>query len=328
MDPAVALFEALLGARSILLTGPVGPDGDSIGACLALQGVLRRRGVAATVAGTPSYRYDWLPGARDMVPDATVGADWDAVVVLDGDRHRLPPPVDQAFAAARVRAIVDHHGSTRPDGYTHAWLDPKASSTCAMLFDRLDAWGIPLDAELAQPLYTGAIFDTGGFRFSNTTPATHQMAARLLATGIDHAAIATRVMHERRISGLRLAGHVYQHATLHADGQLAIGRAPLELKERFDNVDGDLEGIVDGLVHLLGVEVGVLLVEKAPGDVKFSLRSRGRVDVAAVAQRISERGGGHVKAAGCSVSGTLDEAEQRALQHLVPLLATAPPPRS
>lgn len=321
MNAAHALLDALAWARSVLLTGPVGPDGDSVGACLALQGVLRRRGVVATVAGTPSYRYDWLPGAAAMVADVAITPEWDAVVVLDGDRHRLPPPVDVAFNRARIRGIVDHHGSTKPDGYTHVWLDPNASSTCAMIFDQLDDLGVPLDAELAQQLYTGAIFDTGGFRFSNTTPATHRMAARLLETGIDHATIANRVMHERRISGLRLAGHVFEHATLHADGQLAVGRAPLALKARFDNVDGDLEGIVDGLVHILGVEVGVLLVEKEPGEIKYSLRSRGRIDVAAVAQRISPRGGGHKKAAGCSITGTLDEAEARALEQLLPLLA-------
>ena len=115
------------------------------------------------------------------------------------------------------------------------------------------------------------------------------------------------------MSGLLLAGHVFSHAQLHADGQIAVGYATRDLKDRFNNVDGDLEGIVDNLVHLLGVEVAILLIQRDEGEIKYSFRSRGRIDVSQVARVLSPKGGGHPKAAGASVYCSVDEAAKRAI---------------
>jgi len=317
------MLRGLEACAHVLLTGPVAPDGDSIGACLAMQHILQARGVRVTVAGTASYRYDWMPRAAEMVPDDAVAPDFDGVVVLDGDRHRLSPPVRAAFEAATLKGIIDHHASTQPHGYTLCWLDPQSASTCEMIYGALETWGVDLDASLAELLYTGAVFDTGGFRYSNTTCSTHHMAAALIDAGVEHAAICTRVLMERRISSLRLAGHVYSNATFHLDGELAIGYATLDLRDRFENIDGDLEGIVDQLVHTCGVEVAILLVERAPGDVKYSLRSRGLVNVAHIARAIAPSGGGHPKAAGASISGSVEDAAKRALDIVQAHLAAA-----
>jgi phosphoesterase RecJ-like protein len=319
MTPASALLIALRDARStsspdrprVLLTGPTGPDGDSLGACLALQRALRRLGVDADVAGTAPYRYAWLPGANSMVPDEQVGPSYGAVVILDGDRHRLPRPVEEAFAAAPVRAIVDHHQSTRPDGYTHAWIDPAAESTCGMLLGAFapDEWDVPLDADLATLLYAGLVFDTGGFRYSNTTPQTHRAAARLLAAGVDHVAVCARMFAERRAEGVLATGEILSSARWLHGGALCVSRVTSELQRRLELVEGDLEGVVDALVHAIGTHVAALLIERADGSVRVSLRSRGNVDVAAVAAAVAATGGGHRKAAGATVRGTLDEVE-------------------
>jgi phosphoesterase RecJ-like protein len=297
----------------VLLTGPIGPDGDSLGACLALQRALRHLGVGAEVAGTPPFRYAWLPGADTMIPDERVAASYRAVVVLDGDRHRLPPPVERAFDAAEVRGIVDHHQSTRPDGYTHPWIDPAAESTCGMLLDAFEhhAWDIPLDPELATLLYTGLVFDTGGFRYSNTTPRSHHAAARLLAEGVDHVAVCARMFAERRPEGVRATGEILSSARWLQSGALCVSHVPVEMQRRLALVEGDLEGVVDAMVHTIGTHVAALLVEKADGSVKVSLRSRGAIDVAAVAADVASTGGGHRKAAGATVRGTLDEVEAR-----------------
>lgn len=311
MPAADDLRDALSGAGSVLLTGPVCPDGDSIGACLALQRVLARLGIPSDVAGEPSYRYDWLPGAAGMKPDETIRPGYGAVVVLDGDRHRLPGPVSAAFDAAPIKGLIDHHASTSLDGYTHPWLDPAAASTCAMLLSAFQRWGVPLDAELAALLYTGFVFDTGAFRYSNTTPETHRAAAELIATGIDHAAICARVLAERRPAGIRLAGEVLTDTCYAFGGQLAVGRVPHALQQRVGMAEGDLEGLIDTLVHTVGTEAAALLVERADGTVKLSLRSRGAVDVARVAQSLVPSGGGHFKAAGASLPWGLAEAEER-----------------
>ncbi len=312
-----ALFQALLDAERVLLTGPVEADGDSLGACLALQRVLRRHGVLVDVAGTPAFRYRWMPEIDELLADDRVFAQYDAVVVLDGDRHRMAPRVTAAFAAARVCGIIDHHASTRTDGYTHPWVDPAATSTTEMLYGFFLERGEAIDHDVAALLYAGAIFDTGAFRYSNTTPATHHMAADLMRHRIDHSGICTRVLMERTPGGLRCAGHIFSETRFHFDGQVAVSRISLADRERFGILPGDLEGVVDALVHVHGVEVAALLIQRQPDLTKASLRSRGQVNVGAVAQKLSSAGGGHAKAAGASLAGSFASAEDRVVGMLV-----------
>jgi len=300
------LLDALAHVGRVLLTGPVSPDGDSLGACLALQSILVARGVDCSIAGSPSYRYAWMPGIDSLIPESEVEPEWGAVVVLDGDRHRLAPEVERAFSAAPIRGIIDHHGSTQDDGYTHFWVAPEAGSTCEMLYAELAGWGVTIDRPMAEALYTGLIFDTGGFRYSNTSPASHEMAAALLRAGIDHSDICLRVLMDRRRSGLRITAEVFAQALFELDGRLSIGTVTLAQWDRMRGVDGDLEGIVECLVQVHGVEVGVLIIERPGGSAKLSLRSHGAVDVATVANDLAPSGGGHAKAAGVSLDDPID----------------------
>ena len=308
------LLDSLRQAKRVLLTGPVGPDGDSIGACLGLQRILSHFGIPSDVAGEPGYRYAWMPGADGMIPDEDLSDEYDVVVILDGDRHRLTAKAEAAFSNGSVRGIIDHHASTTPDGYTTSWIEPHATSTCEMLYSVLGDWGVELDKELATLLYVGAIFDTGGFRYSNTKPATHQMAAHLLEVGIDHASICARILMDRGASGIRLAGRIFSECVFYLDGALVVGDLSLELAADLGVLTGDLEGLVDTLVHTRGVEVAVLLIQRGPNTVKYSLRSRGRVGVAAVAKSLSDAGGGHRKAAGASIQASMDESRQRVIE--------------
>jgi phosphoesterase RecJ-like protein len=319
--PADRLLAGLRAVPSVLLTGPADPDGDSVGACLAFAEVLRRLlpDARVGVAGDPGFRYAWLPGAEAMIREVVAG-DWAAVIVLDGDRHRLGADAAAAFQAAAVRGIVDHHASTRADGYTHAWIDPTAASTCEMVATALSTWGLAIDAALATALYVGMIFDTGGFRFSNTSPATHRLAAEVLESGIDHAAINARVLMDRREPGLRLAGSVFGEARFALNGRVVFGRVRDADLLRFGAVSGDLEGVVESLLYVVGVEVAVLGIERS-GGTKLSFRSRGLVDVQALAHDLVPSGGGHKKAAGAFVPWELDEAERRVTDALTPLLA-------
>lgn len=309
MDFASALLDAVRGSERVLLTGPEGPDGDSIGACLALQRALRSMvpGVVVDVAGTAGSRYAWLAGAESMVADAAVGT-YEGVVVLDGDRHRLPRRVNAVFSGARWTGLIDHHRSSGLDGYTLPWIDAACESTCVMVRRLLAAWAIPLDRDYAEALYTGIIFDTGAFRYSNTTASTHLVAAELLAQGIEHWRICERVLMERRLGGLRLSARVCTIARLLAGDRVFMAEIS---RTTFDEVGADVhdvDGVIDALLQVEGVEVAALLVERGGGKCKLSLRSRGRIDVAALAQSISAAGGGHAKAAGASISLPLVEA--------------------
>lgn len=320
MDIANRLVHLVRESRRVLLTGPEGPDGDSIGACLALQSALRRLapGTTVEVAGDPGFRYAWMPGANGMIHDADVGA-YDGVVVLDGDRSRLTPRVHLAFTSARWTGLVDHHRSTDASGYSWALFDAHSESTCVMIRGLYTAWDIPLDRDSAAQMYTGLIFDTGGFRYSNTRASSHRLAAELLETGLDHAQVMMRVLMERRPPGLRLLGRMLDQARFWAGGRVAVAVYAKDLGRELGAEESDAEGVVDALLHTHGVELAVVVVERGPSKVKLSLRSRGGVDVAALARSLSDGGGGHAKAAGVVIAEPLGVAMER----LEPILSDA-----
>jgi phosphoesterase RecJ-like protein len=299
--PADALLARVRGSKRVVLTGPEGPDGDSIGACLALRRVLAivAPGVQVDVVGAVSARYRFLHDFPLMLPNsAAAGAE--GVVVLDGDCKRLPAEVTAAFAAARWTGLIDHHHSTDIAGYTVSLLDAKSESTCGMVAGLAAAWGVPLGPELAELLYMGVVFDTGAFRYSNTKPSTHRLAADLVETGIDHSSIVLRTLVERRPAALRVMGMVFGGARFAPDGRSLVGAVSLDTLRMAGAKESDLDGVVDVLQHIEGVEVAALVTERK-GIAKISLRSRGALNVATIAQSLNPSGGGHAKAAGCVV---------------------------
>lgn len=315
-DPGRALVDAVAGGARVLVTGPVAPDGDSIGAAFALARILRERGVEVVVGGTAPRRYQYLAAVAEMVPDERIAGPFAAVVIVDGDRHRLEPNVGRCFADAPIRAIVDHHVSSTPDGYTHAWIDPRCESTCGMLLRAFREWGVVVDRTLAELLFTGIVFDTGAFRHPNTTPELLRLCADLLATGIDHAQISVKVLSERSTNGVHVMGQILAGASFLRIGpnQLSVGRADRATMATV--ADGDLEGVVEALINSDGTDLAALLVEREDGTVKYSLRSRGAVDVAQLARQLHPTGGGHPRAAGASFAGALAAAEQHLVETL------------
>jgi phosphoesterase RecJ-like protein len=317
-DVPTELLTLVRGSARVLLTGPEGPDGDSIGACLGLRRLLATVApdVRVDVAGTPGFRYDWVPDAVAMVPDGRVRPEYDGVVVMDGDRTRLPREVAAAFAAARWRGIVDHHRSTDTAGYDVALFDPAAESTCTMVAGLARVWGVPLEHDLATLLYVGLIFDTGGFRHSNTTPATHRLAAELMEHDIGAHLLHLRVLHERRLAGTRLVGRLLAEARVIADGRVLLAVCTRALMDELGAQHADLEGVVELLQQTRGVQVSGVLTERSGTQCKVSLRSAGGVDVAALAKRLDAGGGGHAKAAGVTLPWGLEEALVRVEREL------------
>jgi len=319
MNDAIGdLHQILEDAGTVLLTGPMDPDGDSIGACLALARAAETFSSAAIhVAGELNYRYDWIPDAERVLTDDQLSDRYDVVVVMDGDRGRLTPKVTGLFASASKTALVDHHQSSSAEGYDVVLLDATSPSTCEMVHRVLEAWNIPLEPATATHLYTGIIFDTGGFKHENTRSATHRLAAKLLDHGVAPAPVHAKVLHERTTAGLRLLGEVLGSATFYGDGTVVMGIMTREAMQRLGIQSGDAEGIVDALLNTAGVEVAVLAKETAD-SVKLSFRSKTRVNVAAIAHDFAG-GGGHVRAAGARYSGRIEDV----VAVLPPLLVDA-----
>ena len=301
------LYDAIKGASSVLFTGPMDPDGDSLGACLALARASGGFSEATVhVAGEANYRYDWMPDSETLLDDGALLEHYDLVVVMDGDRKRLTRRVTDLFAAAKVTALVDHHRSSSPDGYDVVLLDPDSPSTCEMVASMLSDWDVALDPAMATHLYTGIIFDTGGFKHENTMSKTHALAAQLLDLGVQPAPVHAKVLHERTQGGLRLLGEVLGAARFYAGGEIVVGVVTEEAVRRLGIQSGDTEGIVDAVLNTAGVEVAVLVKESGDSACRMSLRSKTRVNVAEIARTLHEGGGGHVRAAGCRVPTSLD----------------------
>ena len=136
----------------------------------------------------------------------------------------------------------------------------------------------------------------------------------------DTSLINAKVLAERSVAGLRLLGDVVSHAAFHGDGAVVMGRVSMADSQRFGITDGDLEGVVDALLYTTGVEVAALVIERAPSQVKLSLRSRTTVDVAQLAKSLDSGGGGHARAAGVTLTEPLSDVLSRLPSHLVAAL--------
>ena len=315
------LVGLLSRAKRVLLTGPSGIDGDSIGACLALAAGLRHHMMLEVyVAGVAPSRYAWMDGAPAMLSDDELHSSYDAVVVLDGDKGRLTSGVERMFSRARYKVVIDHHGTTTADGYDLAIVDSSAAATCEMIYKFLKRWQVPFDEAIASSLYVGLIFDTGGFRHSNTTPVILRMAAELLETGIDVSTISYTVLSQNSESGVKLLTSMLANRRTYEPG-LSIGGCTMEQMKEAGAKKADLEGLVDALLYIEGIGLACLFVELPNKRVKLSLRSRCGVDVAAFAKSMDACGGGHVKAAGVTMKGgfmdVVDHASGELLQRIL-----------
>jgi len=305
------IARTLASAQSVLMSLHRQPDGDSIGSTLAIARALTARGQDVLVV-TPDpvpRAYDFLPGADGIVGwEAAEGRHFDLVALFDcADERRCGAPHPLREYAPKV-LNVDHHPSN--DRYGDIVLvDDRAAASGEIAVRVLDALEVPLDRELALLLYVAIETDTGGFRYSSTTAASHRLVARLLDTGLEPGEIFEKVYERQAVSGLRLLGAALQSLKVREDLSLAyvvLGQSDFA---RAGAAPEDVEtlGIVDYARRLEGIEVGALLREESPEQVKLSLRAKGRIDVAELAKRLG--GGGHVRAAGASISGDLRHAE-------------------
>ena len=311
---ATALLEA---ADEVALVCHVGPDGDALGSMLALGAALRRTGrkVVASWGSQPfevPQAYAFLPALDLLVPADEVPEAPALLVTLDtGSEDRLGSLADRVARAGAV-LVIDHHASNTLYGSTHL-VDTDAAATAVVVAELLDRLAVPLDAELAAPLYTGLVTDTGSFRHASTTPPVHELAARLLATGIRHDLISRAIYDTQPFGYVQLLGEVCARAVLEpaAVGGLGLAWTVVEGGDLARHGLGlaDVEGIIDVLGTAGEAEVAMVLkCDPSDGHYKVSTRSKGAVDVGAVCTRLG--GGGHRFAAGFTsrldVAATLD----------------------
>jgi len=301
-EAATALLSA---CDEVVLVCHVAPDGDALGSMLGLGAALSRRGtrVFASWGSEPfevPQAYTFLPALDLLVPAEKVPTSPDLLVTLDtGSADRLGV-LAGLVCDARAVLVVDHHASNTGYGTVHL-VDGAAAATSVVVAELLDRLGLPLDVDVAAALYTGLVTDTGQFKHAATSPQAHQLAARLLATGIRHDLINRAIYDTQPFGYVRLLGDVCGRAVLEpgAAGGLGLVWSVVEAEDLERNGLGlaDAEGVIDVLRTAQEAEVAVVLkCDPADRLYKVSTRSKGAVDVGEVCTALG--GGGHRFAAG------------------------------
>src|SRR4051794_15884443 len=298
---AAVLAEAADARATVVLSGHVQPDADAMGSTLALAEALRRRGARVLPTFPDPFvlpaSLRWLPGADALVPSAGVPSSPDVFVSLDAASPGRLGELAVLLDDARTSVVIDHH-ATNPGFGDVTLIDPTAPATVTLVADVIDGLGVTVDQQLATCLYAGLAADTGSFRFGSTRPETHTLAARLLDTGIDHAAISQRLFDTAPFGWLGLLSVVTGRAALETEvgaGLVWTWSSTAEAAEH--GLPGEqLEGLVDVVRSTQEADVACVLKGQDDGSWSVSLRSRGATDVARVAMALG--GGGHRAAAG------------------------------
>jgi phosphoesterase RecJ-like protein len=290
-----------------VLTSHARPDGDAIGSTLALTQILRQMGKQAEVVlhdGVPRV-YQQLPFAATAIRSDRIGADYHAAIVLECDniqRTRLEG-LEKHFLIN-----IDHHKSGRNFANLN-WIDPKAVATGELVYRLARAAGAQITPEIATCLYTAVLTDTGAFMFEGTNEHTFELARELVLAGADPARCARHIYFGHSTAKMRLLGAAL--SALQREGPLAWIWVTQEQMDRVGAKEEDCEGLVNYALSIGDVEVAVFFRELPDGRFRVSLRSKGKPDVAHIAEEFG--GGGHTCASGCSVAGPLHAAVENVL---------------
>ncbi len=310
-DPSIParLLDAFRSSRRFLLSSHVHPDGDAIGSEVALARLLAGAGKSATIWNADpvpdsclGVTADW-PIHTGRTPPADYPGGYDLAVPLECPQlHRTG--LEQALERLPILNIDHHMGN---DGYGMvSWVDTEAPAVAEMLLRLARALDWPVDQPTATALYLGLATDTGSFRFANATQRAFEAAAELVGAGARPEQIARWVYESNSPGTVRLLAEMLDTLAFHADARVASVRLDLAMFERAGARPTDSEGLIDHPRRIRGVEAVALFRQQTEGGVKVSLRSRGDVDVGAIATK--RGGGGHRNAAGCEVDDRATEA--------------------
>lgn len=293
-----------------VLTSHARPDGDAVGSTLACYEILRQMGKHAEVVlhdGVPRV-YQSLPFADRVTQSANVNGDYQAAILLECDsihRTRLEG-LDQQFLIN-----IDHHRSGRNFAHVN-WIDPRAVATAELVYKLAKAAGVKITPEIATCLYTAVLTDTGAFMFEGTSEHTFELARELVLAGADPVVCAQHIYFGHSTAKMRLLGAAL--SALQREGPLAWIWVTQEQMERVGAKEEDCEGLVNYSLSIGDVEVAVFFRELPDSRFRVSLRSKGKIDVAAIAEQFG--GGGHTCASGCSVDGPLHAAVESVLSRI------------
>ena len=307
------VVELIESKRRFAITSHVRPDGDSLGSSLGLYWLLRAldKEPEVIMRDPAPHAYQKLPGADLVRVTPRVDLPYDAVFVIECSDITRPGLID---LDKQFVVNIDHHSTTALFGDIN-WIDSTASAVGEMIYNLCKAIGVRVTREIAECVYTALVTDTGSFHFSNTTERTFKVASELVRAGVKPAKISQAVFSNYPWSKIELMSEVLSTVRRDASGRIAWLRQSLEMTERTGATDEDGDGFVNYPLSCGEVEAVVFLKETAPGVYRVSLRSKGDINVARIAEKFG--GGGHRNASGCTLRGDWDEAEAAIVRQLL-----------
>jgi bifunctional oligoribonuclease and PAP phosphatase NrnA len=305
--------EILDGAERVCLACHLRPDADALGSMIAVAQALHGRGQHVIASFAEPFAVPailaFLPGLELLSPPGSVPGQPEVMMSFDAsDVDRLGDLAGPATAAAEL-IVLDHHASNTGFG-SLSLVDPAAAATAVLAAELIDRLGVPLSRDIAVDLYAGLVTDTGSFRFSATTPRVHELAARLLAAGVDPAAVSRELYDRAPFGYLSLLAAALGRAQLDREAVGGRGLVWTTVTKADRVAAGGLsldaaESVIDTVRRTDEAEVAVVLKEDDAGVWQASVRSKDVIDVGTACTEMG--GGGHARAAGFSATGRADE---------------------
>jgi phosphoesterase RecJ-like protein len=314
------VVELIEQKQHFMITSHIRPDGDGLGSGLALYWMLRSLSKEATVIlrdrVPPAYRV--LPGSELVLVQPDVTDYYDAAFIIECSDVERP-----GLASLKDQFVVniDHHSTTVPFGDIN-WIDPTAAAVGEMIYNLCKALGVEVTKEIAECIYTALLTDTGSFHFSNTTERTLKIASELVRRGVEPARISQALFYSYPFAKIRLLGLVLSTIQRDESGRIAWIKVDRDTMYEAAASDEDADGIVNHALSVDEVEAVAFFKELAEGVYRVSLRSKGKSNVAKVAEMFG--GGGHRNAAGCRIEGDFEDVKRRVIEGLQNAVGVAP----
>lgn len=310
-------------ADRIAILPHVSADGDALGSSSALAMALRKLNKEAVIfleENVPSY-LGFIPNINTArifsLEENENYRKFSLVISLDsGDLERLGKR-QRIFQSANTTINIDHH-ATNTQFANLNYVQSGASSVGEIIYQLIKLIGLDLNADISTCLYVALSTDTGGFRYSNTTSITHQIAAELINHGVKVAEISQQLFENTSLERIRVMGLVINSLELHKNSKVSLTEITDAMLMSVGARDEDCEGFVNLGRSIRGVEVAIMLREKVKGEIRVNLRSKSYADVSIVASKLG--GGGHKMAAGCTIKGTMEEAKKLILSEIYSII--------
>ncbi len=300
-----------------MLSGHINADGDAIAAVIATHLFLKKLGKTSYMIFTDKtldHRFAYLEPFKDILHYQAVDVKQTpikAAIILDVPGYLRLGEASKLLPAREHVARIDHHPQEDSMGELE-WVDEVASSTTAMVYEIIEASGVEIDLELAKAIYTGIVYDTGRFSFSNTTARDLDICSQMVARGVNPSQINNIIFFENSLQALRTIGKGLYTMETYLDGQVAV--IYLNNEDVQNSNPHEIEELTNYSVAVRGGKIGLFIREIKPDFHKISLRSKCHVDVNKVAKAFD--GGGHARAAGCRIAGTKQEVIKKLVEEI------------